>query len=66
MIGTDYMNDNSIHSIYPVKKDKYEIAIELLNECIDDILDEVMYTTGDMELVNKLAGHVYDVRDKLE
>ena len=65
MIGTDYMNDPTIHDIFPCKKEKWEIDIELLNECIDDILDEVMYSTGNMKLVNKLAEHVYTVREKM-
>ena len=68
MIGTDYMNDNTIHSIYPVTKDKNEIAIEILNECLDDISDEISYQAGikiNSDLYVKIRQMIYKAREHI-
>ena len=68
MIGTDYMNDNAIHSIYPVTKDKNEIAIEILNECLDDISDEISYQAGikiNSDLYVKIRQMIYKAREQI-
>ena len=68
MIGTDYMNDNTIHAIYPVTKDKNEIAIEILNECLDDISDEISYQAGikiNSDLYVKIRQMIYKAREHI-
>ena len=68
MIGTDYMNNNTIHSIYPVTKDKNEIAIEILNECLDDISDEISYQAGikiNSDLYVKIRQMIYKAREQI-
>jgi len=66
MIGTDYMNDPTTNAIFPDKRDKSEIAIEILNECLDNISDEIGYQIGfNSDLYNKIRDMIYNSRDKL-
>jgi len=68
MIGTDYMNDPTTNAIFPDKRDKSEIAIEILNECLDDISDEILYQAGikiHSELYIKILKMIYKTRDKV-
>lgn len=66
MIGTDYMNDRSLNAIFPDKRDKSEIAIEILNECLDNTLDEIGYEKGfNSYLFNKIKNEIYKAREKI-
>ena len=65
MIGTDYMNDNAIHSIYPITKDKNEMANEILEDCLDEVAFEVLYATQNEELYNKIREMIYKAREQI-
>jgi hypothetical protein len=66
MIGTDYMNDRSLNAIFPDKREKSEIAIEILNECLDDISTEIGYEKGfNSNLYNKIRDEIYKARDQI-
>lgn len=66
MIGTDYMNDRSLNAIFPDKREKSEIAIEILNESLDDISDEIGYAVGfNSDLYNKIRDEIYKAREKV-
>jgi len=66
MIGTDYMNDRSLNAIFPDKREKSEIAIEILNECLDDISTEIGYEKGfNSNLYNKIRDEIYKARERI-
>ena len=66
MIGTDYMNDRSLNAIFPDKREKSEIAIEILNESLDVISDEIAYEVGfNSNLYNKIRDEIYKAREKI-
>ena len=66
MIGTDYMNDRSFNAFFPDKREKSEIAIEILNECLDDISTEIGYEKGfNSNLYNKIRDEIYKARDQI-
>lgn len=66
MIGTNYMNDRSLNAIFPDKREKSEIAIEILNECLDDISTEIGYEKGfNSNLYNKIRDEIYKARDQI-
>ena len=66
MIGTNYMNDKSLNAIFPDKREKSEIAIEILNEILDVISDEIAYEVGcNSDLYNKIRDQIYKARDQI-
>ena len=69
MIGTNYMNDNATHAIFPNKKDEIETLksnIEILKDFIDDTVDEIQHHVGYDDALYKLVDKMrYKLADKL-
>jgi len=68
MIGSDYMNDNSIHAIFPHKNEieTLKLNIEILKDFIDDTVDEIQHHLGyDHELYKLVDRMRYKLADKL-
>ena len=69
MIGTNYMNDNATHAIFPNKKDEIETLksnIEILKDFIDDTVDEIQYHVGyEHELYKMVDKMRYKLSEKL-
>ena len=69
MIGSDYMNDNAIHAVFPSKRDEIETLksnIEILKDFIDDTVDEIQYHVGyDHELYKLVDKMRYKLSEKL-
>jgi len=69
MIGSDYMNDNAIHTIFPNKRDEIEtlkLNIEILKDFIDDTVDEIQHHVGYDDALYKLVDRMrYKLADKL-
>lgn len=68
MIGSDYMNDNSIHAIFPHKNEieTLKLNIEILKDFIDDTVDEIQHHLGyDHDLYKLVDRMRYKLADKL-
>jgi len=69
MIGSDYMNDNAIHPVFPNKRDEIEtlkLNIEILKDFIDDTVDEIGDRLGYKDELYKLVDRMrYELADKL-
>jgi hypothetical protein len=68
MIGSDYMNDNSIHAIFPHKNEieTLKLNIEILKDFIDDTVDEIQHHVGyDHDLYKLVDRMRYKLADKL-
>ena len=68
MIGSDYMNDNSIHAIFPQKNEieTLKLNIEILKDFIDDTVDEIQHHVGYDDALYKLVDKMrYKLADKL-
>lgn len=68
MIGSDYMNDNAIHAIFPHKNEIETLKsnIEILKDFIDDTVDEIQHHFGyDHELYKLVDRMRYKLADKL-
>ena len=68
MIGSDYMNDNSIHAIFPQKNEieTLKLNIEILKDFIDDTVDEIQHHLGyDHDLYKLVDRMRYKLADKL-
>ena len=67
MIGTDYMNDPTIHNIFPSNQEKSHIAICMLQDCLDDISDEIGYKYGfNSNIYNSIRNKIYQEREKIK
>ena len=68
MIGSDYMNDNAIHAIFPHKNEIETLKsnIEILKDFIDDTVDEIQHHVGYDDALYKLVDKMrYKLADKL-
>jgi hypothetical protein len=68
MIGSDYMNDNSIHAIFPHKNEieTLKLNIEILKDFIDDTLDEIGDHLGYNDELYKLVDRMrYKLSEEL-
>ena len=69
MIGSDYMNDNAIHPVFPNKRDEIEtlkLNIEILKDFIDDTVDEIGDRLGYKDELYKLVYRMrYELSEKL-
>lgn len=68
MIGSDYMNDNSIHAIFPHKNEieTLKLNIEILKDFIDDTVDEIQHHVGYDHYLYKIVDEMrYKLSEKL-
>ena len=70
MIGSNYMNDNAIHAVFPNKRDEIETLksnIEILKDFIDDTIDEIEYQVGSNDPLHKMTSRLrYELYEKLK
>jgi len=67
MIGTDYMNDPTINAIFPDREEKPHIIICMLQDCLDDISDEIGYKYGfNSNIYNSIRNKIYQEREKIK
>lgn len=68
MIGSDYMNDNTIHAIYPFQNsevDNLKNTIEKLYDLLDETLEEIWYQSGESALYKKVRERIIRERNPI-